>query len=86
MSAHTRPVDALAFEPKNETSCTLFTADTMGVINVWELERWYGDASSCRATLKTSISCHRTGVNDIWVGKGFMWSGKRSIHSNVQRC
>ena len=77
ISAHTRPVEALAFEPKDETSAILFTADTMGVIKVWELERQYGGTPHCRATLKTELGSHRTGVNDLWVGNGLVWSGEQ---------
>jgi hypothetical protein len=57
----------------------LFTADTMGVINVWELEREYGDTPRCRAKLTTELQSHRTGVNDLWVGHGLVWSGERFI-------
>lgn len=48
----------------------------MGVIKVWDLEREYGDSPRCRATLKTELLSHRTGVNDLWVGKGLVWSGE----------
>ncbi|KAF8509537.1 WD40-repeat-containing domain protein, partial [Gautieria morchelliformis] len=84
ISAHTRPVEALAFQPRDETSGILFTADTMGVIKVWELEREYGDTPRCRAKLTTELYSHRTGVNDLWVGNGVVWSASNDESVVIQ--
>ncbi|KAF8516915.1 WD40-repeat-containing domain protein [Hysterangium stoloniferum] len=74
ISSHARPVEVLAFEPINETSGMLYTADTMGVIKVWEVQREYGPTPTCRTTLRSELQDHRTGINDVWVGNGFVWS------------
>jgi len=67
-------VDVLAFEPINESSGMLYTADTMGVIKIWELRREYGPTPTCRITFRFELQDHRTGINDVWVGNGFVWS------------
>ncbi|KAF8590437.1 WD40 repeat-like protein [Ramaria rubella] len=84
ISAHTRPVEALAFEPKNDASCLLYTADTMGVMKVWELDREFGASANCRGVLKAELHSHRTGVNDLWVGKGFVFSASNDESVIIQ--
>ncbi|KAH8117238.1 WD40 repeat-like protein [Phellopilus nigrolimitatus] len=76
IAAHTRPVQCLAVDVHSASAATLYTADSMGVINVWALERTYGDAkaSACLATQTGELSVHRTGVNDMWYGQGQLWT------------
>lgn len=82
VSAHTRPVQCLAADVQaadgkgaDIASATLYTADSMGAIFIWTLERTYGDAPGCRATQIGSVTGHRTGVNDICYAKGELWTG-----------
>lgn len=76
ISAHTRPVQCLSAEAHSEHTATFFTADSMGLIKVWALERTYGETPSCRASLKEEWSYHRTGISDIWYGQGQLWTGR----------
>lgn len=76
MSAHTRPVQCFAVNVQSASAATLYTADSMGIIKVWELERTYGDAPSCRATEREELIIHRTGINDIWFGQNQLWTGR----------
>lgn len=76
LAAHTRPVEALAFISEGDDSHKLYTTDSMGLVKVWQLERTYGDNAACRATFEADLESHRTGVTDIWVGSGLVWSGK----------
>lgn len=78
ISAHTRPVQCLSADAHSEHTATLFTADSMGLIKVWALERTYGEIPSCRASLKEEWSYHRTGISDIWYGQGQLWTGRWS--------
>ena len=78
ISAHTRPVQCLVADAHSTSAATLFTADSMGAIKVWSLERTYGDSGGdpgCRATQKEDLQYHRTGVNDMWYGQGQLWTG-----------
>ncbi|THH04696.1 hypothetical protein EW145_g5333 [Phellinidium pouzarii] len=75
ISAHTRPVQCVAADVHSSSSATLYTADSMGVILIWTLERVYGEVPICRATQIGALDIHRTGVNDLWYGHGQLWSG-----------
>ena len=59
----------------SEKSATLYTADSMGTIIIWELERSYGDSPNCRGTQKGELWMHRTGINDMWLGQGQLFTG-----------
>ena len=74
ISGHTRPVECLAIDPEdgNPSSPTLYTADSMGVIKIWQLERGEG---SCRGILQGELTGHRVGVTEMWVGQGGVWTG-----------
>ncbi|KZS99178.1 WD40 repeat-like protein [Sistotremastrum niveocremeum HHB9708] len=76
LSEHTRPVECLAFDPGSTTasSCTLFTADTMGVVKIWTLDVNITEGR-CRPTLVNQFMDHRTGINDMWYGLGTLWTG-----------
>ena len=83
VSAHSRPVQCIEVDaldarlrPDEAThSATLYTADSMGAILIWTLERTYGANPGCRTTQIGSVSGHRTGVNDMWYEKGELWTG-----------
>ena len=75
ISAHSRPVQCLAVDVKNENSMTLYTADSMGVIKVWDVHRQTSGTSSVRATELRQLNNHRTGVNDMWFHKQILFTG-----------
>ncbi len=73
--AHTRPVEALAWD---STSSHLHTGDSMGVIKIWELVPDLMEGR-CSAKMVGELNGHRTGVNEIWVSNGKVWSGKYTV-------
>jgi hypothetical protein len=83
ISVHTRPVEALAayFDATtNPPHLVLFTADTMGVIKVWDVVKDSADGPLLwRSTLRDDLPGHRTGVNEIVYGDGYLWSGKKDF-------
>lgn len=83
LSDHTRPIQCLAFDPASvtSTSCILYTADTMGMIRVWDIERPRGTLEpSCRGNLRDVLDGHRTAVSTLWLGDGKLWSGVYDLH------
>jgi len=80
ISSHTRPVESLAAYIDTTTSpphLVLFTADTMGVIKVWDVVKDSAEGPPIwRSTLRDELKDHRTGVNEIVYGDGHLWSGK----------
>ena len=82
MSAHSRPVESLAAYLDKSTSpphLVLFTADTMGVIKVWDVVKDSAEGPPIwRSTLRDELEGHRTRINEIVYGKGHLWSGKHS--------
>ncbi|KAI0273810.1 WD40 repeat-like protein [Gloeopeniophorella convolvens] len=78
ISAHTRPVEALAayLDPANPAALVLFTADTMGAIKVWDVARdsTAGARPIWRSTPRTELPRHRTGVTELAYGDGHLWS------------
>ncbi|KDQ16241.1 hypothetical protein BOTBODRAFT_157068 [Botryobasidium botryosum FD-172 SS1] len=78
LSAHTRPVEALAVDLSAPISSSkpmiLYTGDTMGIIKVWSLEPPENN-STWRPILKGSLDGHRTGVTAMIVDQGIIWSG-----------
>ncbi|GJJ12276.1 hypothetical protein Clacol_006517 [Clathrus columnatus] len=73
--AHTRPVEALAFEKCTDTSGILYTADSLGSVKVWDLQRSGGSSGECQITLRDDWQPHRTGINSIFIANGLMLSG-----------
>ncbi|TFL06884.1 WD40-repeat-containing domain protein, partial [Pterulicium gracile] len=73
VSAHLRPVENMAFDPKENT---LYTADTMGVIMSWTLQKEVSQNGeiTVRATLLHEFGHHRTRVNEMHLGNGMMWT------------
>ena len=89
ISAHTRPVESLAAYLDTTTDpphLVLFTADTMGVIKVWDVVKESADGPPIwRSTLRDDLTCHRTRINEIVYGDGHLWSGKKSRTRPRQR-
>ncbi|KAI9446670.1 WD40 repeat-like protein [Lactarius indigo] len=78
ISAHSRPVESLAaYLDVTGTSphLVLFTADTMGVINVWDVVKdSTEDRPIWRGSLRDELKYHRTRINEIVYGDGHLWS------------
>lgn len=55
----------------------LYTADTMGVIKVWDLTKDNETPPRWQSTLLEELTHHRTRVNDIALGTSQLWTGKR---------
>jgi hypothetical protein len=86
ISSHTRPVECLAIGPVDShgesPSAILFTADTMGLIRAWKLTldedksappRWHARPADGD---DGGLTAHRTGVTEMWYGKGLLYTGK----------
>ncbi|KAF9228670.1 WD40 repeat-like protein [Gyrodon lividus] len=73
LSAHTRPVECLAGIAHSETTVRLITADTMGVIKIWELEK-EGPQPRWRSSLQDTFDYHRTRITEILYGAGQIWT------------
>ena len=86
ISAHTRPVESLASYVDASTGrprLVLFTADTMGVIKVWDVVKDSTDGPPIwRSTFLDDLEGHRTRINEIVYGNGHLWSGKKSRDSS----
>ncbi|KAH9951290.1 WD40 repeat-like protein [Amylocystis lapponica] len=74
ISAHTRPVESFAVGPASETSAILYTADTMGILKVWELTKEAGEPLRWRSTLLEELTHHRTRINETIYGNGQLWT------------
>ncbi|KAF7796869.1 hypothetical protein EIP86_008054 [Pleurotus ostreatoroseus] len=74
LSAHTRPVEALAAHTIDGASAVLYTADTMGITKAWELRKEDGPSPRWQSTLKEELNHHRTKINEIMYGNGQLWS------------
>ncbi|EGN96096.1 hypothetical protein SERLA73DRAFT_59372 [Serpula lacrymans var. lacrymans S7.3] len=75
ITSHTRPVESIDGIVGSDGSVTLFTADTMGIIKIWNLEKESGGAPRWRSTLKEELSHHRTRVNELLYGNEQLWTG-----------
>jgi len=78
ISAHSRPVESLAAYldvTGPSPHLVLFTADTMGVIKVWDVVKdSTEDRPIWRSTLRDELKDHRTRINEIVYGDGHLWS------------
>ncbi|KAF9793034.1 WD40 repeat-like protein [Thelephora terrestris] len=79
ISAHTRPVEALGGEAVSDDSAILYSADTMGVLKIWLLERDTTQATEgvpprWRATLREDLTHHRTRINQLVLHNGYIWT------------
>ncbi|KIP09232.1 hypothetical protein PHLGIDRAFT_505241 [Phlebiopsis gigantea 11061_1 CR5-6] len=74
ISAHTRPVEAITAKTEGDVA-VLYTADTMGIIKVWELVKEDSKPTRWRAVQKDELYYHRTKINEILYGHGQIWTG-----------
>ncbi|KAF8636617.1 hypothetical protein AX17_003427 [Amanita inopinata Kibby_2008] len=74
ISAHTRPVECLDGLALSEENVTLFTADTMGIIKIWDLTKEESVPARWRSNLKTELNHHRTGINEMIFGNNELWT------------
>lgn len=81
ISAHTRPVETLDGNPLSGDSAILYSADTMGVLKIWLLERdTLGQSTDglpprWRTTLQEDLTHHRTRINQLVLHNGHIWTG-----------
>ncbi|KAK2467057.1 hypothetical protein APHAL10511_001315 [Amanita phalloides] len=82
ISAHTRPVECLDGVVQSDKSAVLYTADTMGIIKVWDLTLQDTTPPRWASTLKTEHQYHRTKINEMMVGNEQVWtaSSDESVH------
>ncbi|KAI0336384.1 WD40 repeat-like protein [Cubamyces sp. BRFM 1775] len=74
LTDHTRPVESLDARATSATSAVLYTADTMGVIKVWDVKKDDGTPPRWQSTLVEELKHHRTRVNDMVHGNGQLWT------------
>lgn len=76
LTEHTRPVEALDTRVLSENAAVLYTADTMGIIRLWDITKEDVDASSpWKIKLAGELKHHRTRVDDMIHGDGHLWTG-----------
>jgi hypothetical protein len=80
ISSHTRPVACIEGRVLSATSAVLYTADTMGVIKIWDLKKDSGVSSRWRATLKGDLNHHRTRINEMLYGNDQLWTGTQQMN------
>ncbi|KAI0781081.1 WD40 repeat-like protein [Trametes elegans] len=82
LTDHKRPVESLDARVTSDTSAVLYTADTMGVIIVWEIKKDDGTPPRWQSTLIEELKHHRTRVNDLVHGNGQLWtaSADETVH------
>jgi len=86
ISAHTRPVERLEGHALSDNTGILYTADTMGVIRVWDLSKEEGVMPArWRATQKAEFKHHRTGINDMVYGGDELWTASSDETVRVQQ-
>lgn len=77
LSAHTRPVEALAAHTGPDGTVVLCTGDTMGIIKVWTLRLEDGPSPRWRGEPKgEDLKYHRTKICELVYGSGQLWSGQ----------
>jgi len=74
ISSHTRPVECLDGFSQSDTSAVLYTADTMGIIKIWDLEKDRTSPPRWVSTLRTELNHHRTRINEMLFGNGQLWT------------
>lgn len=88
ISAHTRPVEALATRPLSNSSAVLYTADTMGIIKIWELTKEPAPSGSShpprwQSKLTAELNYHRTKVTEMVYGAGQLWTASADETAQV---
>ncbi|KII88721.1 hypothetical protein PLICRDRAFT_111228 [Plicaturopsis crispa FD-325 SS-3] len=84
ISSHTRPVESIDGYATSDTSALLFTADTMGIIKAWNLEKDAGTPPRWKSTLNGELINHRTRVNEMLYGNGQLWTASSDDTVQVQ--
>jgi len=74
ISAHSRPVECLDVRVTSASTAVLYTADTMGIIKVWELTKEATQPPRWRSDLLEELKHHRTKINEIIYGNGELWT------------
>ncbi|KAI0637110.1 WD40 repeat-like protein [Trametes polyzona] len=74
LTDHTRPVESLDARVTPDGAAVLYTADTMGVIKVWDVRKDAGTPPRWQSTLVEELKHHRTRVNAIAHGAGQLWT------------
>ncbi|KAI9064284.1 WD40 repeat-like protein [Trametes sanguinea] len=74
LTEHTRPVEALDARVVSDRSAVLYTADTMGIIKVWNVKKDDGAPPRWQCTLLEELKHHRTRVNAVMYGNGQLWT------------
>ncbi|KAJ7090242.1 WD40-repeat-containing domain protein [Mycena belliarum] len=74
ISSHTRPISCIDGMALSETSAILYTADSMGMIKIWDLVKESGANARWKSTLKVELKHHRTGINEMRSGRDHLWT------------
>ncbi|KAF9532348.1 WD40-repeat-containing domain protein [Crepidotus variabilis] len=84
ISSHTRPVECLDGHSTSDDTASLYTGDTMGVIKAWQLNK-EKDSTPPRwtATLKHTYDHHRTRINELRYGNGYLWTASADDTAQV---
>ncbi|KAJ7871471.1 WD40-repeat-containing domain protein [Mycena olivaceomarginata] len=83
ISSHTRPISSIDGMALSDVSAVLYTADSMGVVKVWDLAKESGDAPRWKSTLKAELTHHRTGINEMRFGGGQLWTASSDDTAQV---
>lgn len=59
---------------QSDTLAVLYTADTMGVIKIWDLEKDQSSPPRWRSTLRAELDHHRTRINEMVFGNNKLWT------------
>ena len=76
ISSHSRPVECIDATSQSGTSVVLYTADTMGVIKIWDLHK---NTDRWQSKLRGELHHHRTRINEMFFGNGQLWTGARFL-------
>ncbi|PCH38281.1 WD40 repeat-like protein [Wolfiporia cocos MD-104 SS10] len=74
ISTHTRPVESLIARTASDINVILYTADTMGIIKVWELAKKDVQPPRWQTLLLEELKHHRTRVNEMLHNNGQLWT------------
>lgn len=74
ISSHTRPIECLAGQATSDSTAILYTADTMGIIRAWNLQKEDGPAPRWKSTMRGELTHHRTRINHLTIGENLVWT------------
>ncbi|KAG9103127.1 hypothetical protein FRC06_000153 [Ceratobasidium sp. 370] len=81
-TGHIRPVECLAVDHTQPSR--VYSADSMGVIKVWDVESHAAPTTSRRLVPVGELKAHTMGVTDMWVAYGRVWSSSTDDTIRVQ--